>query len=544
MWQLVFSYLPIILLIWLLTKRNSMASSKALPLTALVTYLIVLIIFRHDALLVHATVLEGLLVAWTPILIIAGAIFLFRTMEATGSLSTIRLWLNHISDNKIAQLMMVGWAFPFLIEGASGFGTPAAIAAPILVGLGFPPVRIAILVLVMNTIPVSFGAVGTPTWFGFSAIELSQTEMLTIGFKSAIVHSVAALVIPVIALAFVVKPKSLVKNWLFILLSILLTVVPFLVIARFSYEFPSLIGGFIGLLFTVILAKFRIGISPGEVELHEPSGKSELLHDNGEDVSSSEKPGIKELLKASFPLWGTILILILTRIPELGIKPLLISETPAIHLDLGSLGELSLSASLVIGLERIFHTAVEWTHSILYVPSVLPFVLVSLLTFLLYRKKTNRVRTVFHETVEQMKGPTLALLGALVFVGLMMMGGEHSAVTLIGKSMADLTGQSWQYFASYLGALGSFFSGSATISNLTFGGIQDSIAQALHLNRNTILALQSTGAAIGNMVCINNIVAVASVLALGNKEGYILKRTVVPMIIYGMIAGLMSMVFR
>ncbi|MFW5878112.1 MAG: L-lactate permease, partial [bacterium] len=395
---------------------------------------------------------------------------------------------------------------------------------------------------IRNTIPVSFGAVGTPTWFGFSAIELSQTEMLMIGFKSALINSVAALVIPVMALALVVKPKSLLKNWLFILLSILLTVIPFLIIARFSYEFPSLIGGFTGLVFTVMLAKFRIGISSEEVEVHEPSGKSELPHNNGEQIPSKKKPGVIGLLKASFPLWGTILILILTRIPELGIKPLLLSETPAFHLDLGSLGEFSLSASLVVGLERIFNTPVEWSHSILYVPSLLPFAFISLLTFLLYKKKVNKVKTVFHETVHQMKGPSLALLGALVFVGLMMMGGENSAVTLIGKSMADVTGQSWQFFASYLGALGSFFSGSATISNLTFGGIQDSIAQALNLNRTTILAMQSVGGAMGNMVCINNIVAVASVLALGNKEGYILKRTVVPMIIYGVIAGVMSMV--
>lgn len=517
-----------------------MASSKALPLTALVTYFIVLIIFRHNALLVHATVLEGLLVAWTPILIIAGAIFLFRTMEATGALSTIRVWLNTISENKIAQLMIVGWAFPFLIEGASGFGTPAAIAAPILVGLGFPPVRIAILVLIMNTIPVSFGAVGTPTWFGFSAIDLSQSETLMIGFKSAIINSVAALIIPVMALAIVVKTKSLIKNWLFILLSILLTVIPFVIIARYSYEFPSLIGGFIGLIFTVILAKYRIGLSPEKVEVHEPSGKSELLHNINESMVSSEKPGIKELLKASFPLWGTILILVLTRVPEIGIKPLLLSENPALHLNLGSLGEFSISASLVVGLERIFNTPVEWKHSILYVPSVLPFAFISLLTFLLYRKKANKLKTVFNETVDQMRGPTLALLGALVFVGLMMMGGESSAVTLIGKSMADLTGQSWQFFASYLGALGSFFSGSATISNLTFGGIQDSIAQSLNLNRTTILAMQSVGGAMGNMVCINNIVAVASVLALGNKEGYILKRTVIPMMVYGIIAGIIS----
>jgi lactate permease len=94
--------------------------------------------------------------------------------------------------------------------------------------------------------------------------------------------------------------------------------------------------------------------------------------------------------------------------------------------------------------------------------------------------------------------------------------------------------------ASLLGALGTFFSGSNTISNLTFGAIQDSIAGNLGLNRTTILALQSVGGAMGNMICINNIVAVASVLALNNMEGYILKRTVRVLLVYAVIAAIVA----
>ena len=86
-------------------------------------------------------------------------------------------------------------------------------------------------------------------------------------------------------------------------------------------------------------------------------------------------------------------------------------------------------------------------------------------------------------------------------------------------------------------AVGAFFAGSNTVSNMTFGGIQDSIAQSLGLSRTTILSLQSVGGAMGNMVCINNIVAVCSIVGILDKEGYILKRTVIPMIIYGLIAA-------
>lgn len=533
----IFSFAPVILLIWLMIKKNSMPSSKALPLTATVLYFIILIIFKADPNFVHAHVAKGLLVAWTPILIIAGAIFLFKTMETTGGLTIIKKWLNSISENKVAQLMIVGWAFPFLIEGASGFGTPAAIAAPVLVGLGFNPVRVAILALIMNSVPVSFGAVGTPTWFGFSGVELTQAETLEIGFKSALIHTLSALLIPLIALNQIVKWKSIGQNIVFILISILSTVLPFLLLAKFNYEFPSLIGGAIGLIFSVVAAQKKWGLKSTPVEIK-----------NGGIQSASPEPTEKQhiptgrLLKALFPLWGTILLLIITRISQLGIKSLLTAAEPSISLNLGSLGELNISAALVLGLNNIFETGINWSHPLLYVPSILPFALISILAFVWNKSTMTEVRETLATTITQMKNPTLALLGALVFVNLMMMGGEDSAVNHIGQSLASATGNSWVYFASLMGALGSFFSGSATISNLTFAGIQDSIAVALNLNRTTILALQSVGGSLGNMVCINNIVAVCSVLAIGNKEGHILKQTALPMIIYAALAGVLAVI--
>jgi lactate permease len=140
-----------------------------------------------------------------------------------------------------------------------------------------------------------------------------------------------------------------------------------------------------------------------------------------------------------------------------------------------------------------------------------------------------------------MANPVLALLGALVLVNLLMTGDDASAVMIAGRSLAAATGDWWQYFAAYLGAIGAFFAGSCTISNLTFGPIQDSIATRLGQDRTTILALQSVGGAMGNMVAIHNIVAVSSVLGLTNKEGEILRQTIGPMVIYGATAALASL---
>jgi len=112
---------------------------------------------------------------------------------------------------------------------------------------------------------------------------------------------------------------------------------------------------------------------------------------------------------------------------------------------------------------------------------------------------------------------------------------------IIGGSLAAVTGDWWRFVAAYLGAIGSFFAGSCTISNLTFGPIQDSIASQVGQDRTTILALQSVGAAMGNMIAIHNIVAVCAVLKLANKEGEILKQTAGPMVLYGVIAAVMSL---
>src|SRR5262249_16768859 len=148
--------------------------------------------------------------------------------------------------------------------GASGFGTPAAIAAPLLVGLGFDPVRVTILTLIMNSVPATFGAVGTPMWFGFSQVPLSPTEILAVSWKSALIHTITALVVPIIALRFLVGWAAIRRNLLFIYLSILSCALPSLFLSRFNYEFPSLLGGAVGLCLSVLLAKRHVGLADAD----------------------------------------------------------------------------------------------------------------------------------------------------------------------------------------------------------------------------------------------------------------------------------------
>jgi lactate permease len=517
--------LPIALLIYVMTKRNSWPSHRSLPVVATLVYFLVLVHSRLDANLVNATVLNGTLSALTPVSIIWGAILLAQAMRRSGAEQLIGRWLRAVSANPVAQLMIVGWSFPFMIEGASGFGTPAAIAAPLLVGLGFEPVKVAALTLVMNSVPTTFGAVGTPMWFGFSQVPLSPTEILSVSFKSALVHTLAALVVPVIALRSVVGWVQTRRNLPYVYLSILSCVLPSLVLSRFNYEFPSLVGGAIGICLSVVMARRQLGLAPGDSAI------------TGEDRHGSPAER-RERVLAITPYVILIGILVLTRVRFLPFRGWLNAEWPRLTLDWGSLGVFSASVALVLRLESIFGTSSSWSYNALFVPALIPFVAVVLLSMPLLRIGRDTLKSAMEDTTQRLTGPVVTLVGALIMVQLMTLGGDRAMTMTIGRTFAAVMGRSWPFFAPVLGALGAFFSGSATVANLTFAAIQDSIARTLGFNRTSILALQSVGAAMGNMVAISNIVAVTSILGLVKQEGVVLKRTLVPLMTYGLIAGL------
>ena len=130
------SVLPIILLIYLMVKRNALPSYVALPWIATLVMGVHLLHFNTDIVTISANVTSAIVAVQTPITVIFGAILFNRFSEVSGATDIMRKWLGNINPNPVAQLMIIGWAFAFMIEGASGFGTPAAIAAPILMGLG------------------------------------------------------------------------------------------------------------------------------------------------------------------------------------------------------------------------------------------------------------------------------------------------------------------------------------------------------------------------------------------------------------------------
>jgi lactate permease len=531
--------------------RLPLPAEVALPIAALLAYLVQLpralaAESEPGALMqVHARCVEGLLTSLTPLAIVAGAILLFTGLERSGAMARLTEWLRRLSPDRVVQAMLVGWSFSYLVEGLSGFGTPAALAAPVLVALGFPAIRAAAACLVMNTVPVVFGAVGTPIWFGLGEIGLTPAEQLAVGGRAALVQAIASPIVVISALLILMPWRDVRGRLVSVLLILAATAAGSLVAARFSTEFPSIVGGLCGLAASAIVARVI--------------GARHNAHPQAEPTTAHDTPGLP-LWRALTPLLLTIVLLAITRLEPVGIKPLLLADAPAVVLDLGFLGVLSISASLVVGLEKIFGTGIGWSMAVLYVPFIIPFVLAFAVSVPLLRMSRATAAGAMRGTASRLVKPAIALAGALVLVKLMTHGGEDAPARLIGDAMARAVGAVepglWPSVAPLLGALGSFFSGSATVSNLTFGPVQEAIAMTLGLDRLDVLAMQSIGAAMGNMVCIHNIVAVAAVLGLlaGKRRAQAeseaasasrdvrpvsaaLRLTIGPMLLYALVSG-------
>lgn len=246
-------------------------ASKAMPISYLVAVVLALFVWKVSGAKVAAASINGLVVAGTLLYIIFGAILLLNTLQESGGLKTIRQGFTDISPDRRIQVIIIAWLFGSFIEGASGFGTPAAVAVPLLVGLGFPAMAAVIAGMVIQSTPVSFGAVGTPMLVGVQS-GLSGNASLTdnllglvtqIAGQVAILHMIAGTLIPLFVVAlmtrFFGKNKSFtegIKIWKFALFASFAMTIPYVIVANvLGPEFPSMIGGLTGLAIVVVAAK-------------------------------------------------------------------------------------------------------------------------------------------------------------------------------------------------------------------------------------------------------------------------------------------------
>ena len=254
-------------------------ASRAMPLTYAVAVALALFVWQVPGLQVVAATINGLVIALTLLYIIFGAILLLNTLQESGAISTIRRGFTDISRDRRVQVIIVAWLFGSFIEGSAGFGTPAAVAVPLLVGLGFPGMAAVMAGMIIQSTPVSFGAAGTPILVGVNtglsadpaiaeyAAQLGYPVwadfLAFIGFKVAVLHAIADTLVPLILVSFMTrffgKNRSFAEGlrvWKFAIFAALAMTIPY-VIAGYVLgpEFPALVGSLVGLSIVVTAAR-------------------------------------------------------------------------------------------------------------------------------------------------------------------------------------------------------------------------------------------------------------------------------------------------
>ena len=160
--QAAFAALPIFIAAVLLIGLK-LPAKKAMPIVFVATALVAYYVWEVTLNRVIASSIQGFLITIAVLWIIFGAILLLNTLKHSGAMTTIRNGFNNISPDRRVQVIIIAWLFGSFLEGASGFGTPAAIAAPLLVAIGFPAMAAVMIGMMIQSTPVSFGAVGTGT---------------------------------------------------------------------------------------------------------------------------------------------------------------------------------------------------------------------------------------------------------------------------------------------------------------------------------------------------------------------------------------------
>ncbi len=264
LWQLVTALMPVLAVFVLLVVLR-LPASRAMPLSLLIAGSLAALVWQVPARQIGASILEGWVIASSILIIVFGAIFLLNTLKAGGALDAIRAGFVHISPDRRVQVIIIAWLFGAFLEGASGFGTPAAIGAPLLVALGFPAMAAVTLALIADSAPVSFGAVGTPLLVGIAQglPETSYAELTSIGATAAGIDILVASFLPLLMVALLTRYFGANRRWAeglalwpFALFSGLAYTLPAWGVARLlGPEFPSIIGSLVGLVLVINAAR-------------------------------------------------------------------------------------------------------------------------------------------------------------------------------------------------------------------------------------------------------------------------------------------------
>ncbi len=527
----------------------------AMPVVYIAAAALAWSVWRVGARTIVASSIQGLFVTLDILLIIFGAILLLKSLEYSGAAAAIRKSFHGISDDRRVQVVIVAWLFGSFIEGTAGFGTPAAIAGPLLVALGFPAATAVMIGMMIQSTAVTFGAAGTPILIGvqqglaspevtaqLQAAGVTFDEHIrTITAHAAWLHGVTGTLIPTLMVMMMTRFFGRSRSWTeglsilpFTMFGGLAFTVPYTLTGIFlGPEFPSLFGAAFGMI-VVVLAARRGFLVPGDTWDFAPAD-TWPRHWFGLDVFRLEESDETHRVHAAgawAPYGLLAALLIVTRLPQLPFG--------------GYLQAVSIRWSDILA------TGISGATTPLYLPATMLLAAV-VMTWVMHRMSIRRIAGALRDSTRVALSAGFVLLFTVPMVRIYINSGMNAYEMSAGVALPSMpivmaswvahnVGHVWPLFAPTIGALGAFIAGSNTVSNLMFGLFQHGVATQLAISSAVVVALQAVGAAAGNMIAIHNVVAASATVGLLGQEGATLRKTVLPTLYYLAVVGVLGLI--
>lgn len=492
--NLAFALAPIaLLLVLLLGARWSAASAGAA--SAAVALLLTVTAFDTGTAIVPTVagpMLEALFQSATILWIIFPALCIHEYQTRSGATALFGRALAGLSDDPRIVALLIAWFFVLFLEGAAGFGTPIALAAPLLVAAGFTPHAALLLALVGNAAAVPFGAIGTPMapLIAETGLDPHRLSLAVVLLNASVGWMMATMLVRIAAIDRL-APAGGAIIWgggaavLFFLPSALIAWTT-------GSELPTLGGALAGGLAFGLLVRRRARAAGSMDDM--PSGGA--------------------LARAALPYLIVVGLILVTR--------------------------------LVPPFEAILRgVAIDWTTDGGYAGTVAPLhhpgtmLMVAFVAGgLLVRGGGTQLPGAVCDAARRLPRVALALVAVLTLARTMVHSGM---IELLASATANAIGGALPLISPMFGALGAFVTGSGTASNILFAGFQASAAQQAGVPPMLTVAAQAVGAAAGNLIAPHNIVAGAATVGLIGREGDILRRTLPIALAYAGAAGIVAL---
>ncbi len=524
-----------ILLVSVLMIRGRWAGSKAGALAWLWAMVVAVTVFGGNAITVASGSAKGL---WETVFILAiiwGAMSIYGLVDAMQGFPVITDTFNRVTGgDRLLQVLVIGMVFPAWMQGVLGFGTPVAVTAPLLLGLGFDPVISVVIPALGHSWTITFGSLGSSYWVLQRFTGLAEGPL---ALWSAI------LFVPMTVMVFFFGTfyysrriygcgwREVRRGWFAWLSLGLVQAVALLVFATtVSPSIAGFLAGFVGLVWGALLRRMPF-YKPAEAD----SG-----HVPAPPPSRGEKSALT-FHQAFLPYYVVIAVVFVVYLSPFASQLL---GTPnlraALEAERFRLGPYWPEIRTALG----FVNPSETKYSPLKVftmPGTLIFASLAL-SVMIYRLlgilRADVGRKVSARLSKAAVPASLTLMTLSMMAGVMM---EHGITTLLAVATAKATGMIYPFFANYIGQLGAFITGSNTASNLLFGAFQRDAALVLGVSPYLIAGLQTVGGAIGNIHCPLNVVLATSTVGIPGREGEVISQTLVAGLIMGAVIGLVGL---